>query len=377
MKRIDKITAYVSDLFNRYCMNDYGFFRDFDDDTDKTIEVPLFPFEKIDQDTINRISISFGITPEEILNMDSNAAVRYWNKYPFFRLYKQYLHLWEWNQHYKDPEPTAEEVLLNAIFADNRGIPVRYRYNIQSIKQRLIEQLKEYNHVMPGVYHQGAEITDLRISTQTMFSFPECSSMIRSFLDMVERLQDLFYKAIDKELTLDEAGEMDFLASWLRAFDKVTTDTLITYNNVRCYRNVYKEENLKDFFEYVTIKAFVDDCPWRCQEFFDDTALLQRFVIVFPQAKSKMREFGMELTNFSCDFVWSDAKPIRTHIYVAKNRSELYGWGNYIKTLKIACGPVAKGGLEVPIRLSFTLYNGGLERMNKRISARRGGSVNG
>lgn len=116
---------------------------------------------------------------------------------------------------------------------------------------------------------------------------------------------------------------------------------------------------------YVVIKApFFDSCPWRCQEFFDDISLVQEYVDVYPLAKSKMRQFGMELTKFSCDFQWSDAKPItfsdeeeleladfedicglehtpieerakeRTHIFVEKNRSEIYGWGSYIKTLK-------------------------------------------
>lgn len=407
MKKIEKITKYVSNLFDQYSMNDYGYFRDYDEDADETIEVPLFRYGKVDKDTIAKISVNFGITPEEILNTDDCAAMRYWNKYPFFKLYKQYLHLMEWNQKYKDPEPTAQELLFNAIFADKKGISVRYRYDFTSIKERLIWQLKEYDAVMPGVYHEGAEITDLRISTQTMLSFPECPIMIESFLDMTDRLQELFYKAIESELPTDEINEMNFLASWLRACDIVTSDTLITYDNVRCYHEIYKEENLDDFFEYAKIKAFVDSNPWRCQEFFSDAALLQRFVTVFPQAKAKMREFGMELTNFSCEFVWSDAKLIqysdeeehemaavdqicglktisveerakeRTYIYVNKNRSELYGWGNYIKTLKKTCGPVSKGGIEVPIRLPFTLYNGGFERMDKRITARLGGSNDG
>ena len=232
---------------------------------------------------------------------------------------------------------------------------------------------------MPGAYHEGAEITDLRISTQTMFSFSECPTMIQSFLDMTDRLQELFYKAIEGELPTDEINEMNFLASWLRAYDIVTSDTLITYDTVRCYHEIYKEENLDDFFEYAKIKAFVESDPWRCPEFFSDATLLQRFVTVVPQAKAKMREFGMKLTNFSCEFVWSDEERAKEHtrIYVNKNRSELYGWGKYIKTLKKTCRPVSKGGIEIPIRLPFYFYNDGFERWDKRIAARAGGSNNG
>ena len=121
-----------------------------------------------------------------------------------------------------------------------------------------------------------------------------------------------------------------------------------------------------------------------------------------------MREFGMELTKFSCDFVWSDAQPIRfsdeeekeladfedicglehtpiekrakerTHIYVEKNRSEKYGWGTYIRSLKKAYGPISKGGVVAPIRIPFTLYEeNALERITARISARHGGNANG
>lgn len=407
MNKIEKITKFIKSLFERYTMSDYGFFKDYDYETDETVEVPLFRYGRIDDETLIKLSINFGLTTEEILSMDEEAGLRWWNKYPFFKFYQEYRHLWKWNQQFKDSEPSATDLLINAIFTENKGIRVRYRYDINSIKERLLEKLKAYDEVIPGTYHEGAEITDLHIATQTMFSYPNCRKMILSFFDMVDRLKELFFSAIDDDLNTSEVNELNFLASWLRAYDNVTKDTLVTYKNIICYREIYKDENYEDFFDYVTIKAFVDSEPWRCQEFFEDISLVQKFAYIFPQIKAKMRIFGMELTKFSCDFVWSDAKPIqfseeeekwmagfdavvgiktipkderakeRTHIYVDKNRSELYGWGNYIKTLKRAYGPVSKGGIEVPVRPPFNLENGGLERMNKRIIARCGGSANG
>lgn len=406
MKKIEKITQFVQSLFERYQMNDYGFFRDYDYEIDKVIDVPLFRYKRIDDDILTKLSINFGITVEEILEMDENAGLRWWNKYSFFKFYQEYTHQCNWYQRFKDPEPTTSELLFNMIFGDNKGIPIRHRYDINSIKKRLLEQLKSYDKVVPGTYHKGAEITDLNIMTQTMFSYPNCQKMIISFLDMVDRLKELFFSAINNDLNSNEVNELNFLASWLRAYDKVTVDTLITYDNIMCYRDIYKEENLKDFFDYVIIKGFVDAEPWRCPEFFEDIFLVQRFAYVFPQIKAKMRMFGIMLTKFSCDFVWSDAKPIqfsaeeekeladfdaivgiktipieerakeRTHVYVDKNRSELYGWGDYIKTLKRAYGPVSKGGIEVPVRPPLKLENGDLSRMNKRIIARHGGITN-
>ena len=387
-------------------MHSYGFFSDYDEDTDSTVEVPLFRTGKVDDATLEKISIHFGLTKEEIKNTDPNAAEKYWKKYPFFSLYHQYRHLWEWNQQYKDPEPTVAEHLLNAIFGDNKGIPVRARYNFASIKERLIEQLKEYDKLIPGTYHKGAEITDLKIATQTIFSFPKCPEMVRSFIDMVNRLKELFFKAIKEDLCEDEKNELNFLATWLIAKDRVDITTVVTYDNILCFREIYRKENLGDFYDYVVIKApFFDCCPWRCREFFDDVSIIQEYVDVFPLAKSKMRQFGMELTKFSCNFVWSDAKPItfsdedeqelacfedvcglahtpieerakeRTHIFVEKNRSEIYGWGSYIKKLKKVYGPVSKGGVVAPpVRAIFALSEENrLERMNARIAAKHGG----
>ena len=131
MKKIEKITQFVSELFSLYSMIDFGFFRDYDEVTDQTVEVPLFRQGKIDKETLTKLSIKLGIAEDEILAMDKGAALKYWNKYPFFNLFHQYKHIWEWNQKFKDPEPTAKELLMNAVFADNRGIPVRHRYSIK------------------------------------------------------------------------------------------------------------------------------------------------------------------------------------------------------------------------------------------------------
>lgn len=409
MKKIDKITDYVSDLFDRYCMNSFGFFSDYDEESDSMVEVPLFRTGKVDDETLTKICVYFGLTKEEIKNTDEVASTKYWDKYPFFSLYHQYIYLWKWNQQYKDPAPSAAEYLLHVIFDDTKSIPVRIRYNFDSVKERLIEQLKEYDKLVPGTYHKDAEITDLKISTQTIFSFPQCPEMVRSFIEMVNRLKELFFKTIKQDLCEVEVNELNFLATWLIAEDRLDIGTVITYDNILRFREIYRKENMESFYDYVVIKApFFECCPWRCREFFDDISLVQEYVDVYPQAKSKMRQFGMELTKFSCDFQWSDAKPItfsdedeleladfedicglehtpiekrakeRTHIFVEKNRSEIYGWGSYIKIIKKVYGPVSKGGVAAPVRMRFALCEeNAIERLNARITARHGGGANG
>lgn len=407
MKKIEKITKYVSDLFELYHMNTYGFFEDYDEDLDTSVEVPLFRYGKIDDETIKKIGVNFGLTKEEILNADMEAGKKYWNRFPFFRMYEEFLAQWKWNQQFKDPMPSAEEYLLNAIFGTKKGIAVRLRYDIPSIKERLIEQLKEIDEYIPGTYHENAQITDLKIATQTVFSFPKCGEMLRAFLQIVERVKELFFKALSEDLTQDEANELNFLVSLTHAVDAVTPSTKITYDTICSYRTVYLEENHEDFYKYVKFKRFAMFNPWRCFEFFDDMELVKQLFDAFPQAKGDMRKFALELTKFECDFLWSDAQPIqrseeeekeledidnwlgvrhipveerpkaRTRIYVEKNRSETYGWGKYIKLLKKMSGPVIRGGLEIPDRTFPLDRHATFLRIQKRVAAKNGGSNNG
>lgn len=407
MSKVEKVTSYISNLFELYHMNTYGFFEDYDEELDESVEVPLFRFGKIDEETLQKLSINFGLTKDEILNTDAEAAKRYWNKYPFFRLFSDYMAKWKWNQQFKDPMPSAEELLFNAIFADNKGIPAQVRYDIKSVKERLLEQLRAIDEYVPGTYHANAEITDLKVATQTLFSFPQCTEMLRAFLEITERIQELFFRAIKEELSEDEANEMNFLVSWTEAVDVAAPNTIITYDTVRLYRNVYIEEGYDDFFAYVKFKRFIGTNPWRCQEFFDDPELVKKLVFTFPQAKGEMRKFALELTKFECDFLWSDAQPIqyseeeekeleqidnmlgarhipaeerpkvRTQVYVDKNRSETYGWGKYISILKKMSGPVSKGGLEIPDRSHLLDLNNSFKRIQNRVAARIGGSNNG
>lgn len=407
MTQIEKITSFVSDLFEMYHMNTYGFFVDYDETLDESVEVPLFRTGSVDEETLRKICINFGLTRDEVLNTDEKAAKRYWNKYPFFRLYGDYLNHWKWNQQYKDPMPKAEELLLNAIFGKGEGIAVNERYDIKTIKERLVEQLKAIDEYIPGTYHDGAEITDLRIATQTLFSFPQCTEMLRSFLDIIERIKELFFLAIKQDLAEEEANELNFLVSWTEAVDIVTPSTMITYDTICAYRDIYIKEGHSDFFAYAKFKGFIRTNPWRCQEFFDDPELVKKLVHTFPQAKGEMRKFALELTKFECDFVWSDAQPIqysedeekeleyldqlfgvrhvpveerpkaRTQIYVDKNLSEVYGWGRYIDILKQMSGPVAKGGLDIPDRPQVLDLRDSFLRIQSRVAARSGGSNNG
>lgn len=380
MNDVQKISEFVEQIFDRYDLDKCDFFYYLDDYSMNHIPRPLFPTGQIDDETLCRISIRTGLTKDEIINMDRQAAVKYWNKYPFFPLYDQYLSAWSWHQNFVGNQPTAEELLIRAIFSDDGcNFNDKRRYAPQDLRKRLIETIKEIDRVVPGTYHKGAEITHLRISTQIFFSFPKCADMLRSFVDMVNRTEELFFAAIHRDLNDEEINELNFLATWLAAID-IVSGKKICYELIRAYRNIYIEENSQDFFFYVKIRSFIHSNPWRCQEFFDDMDLVKDFLYIFPEAKAKMRKFAHEVTRFSCCFVWSDAKPIRfsdedeemmaqmdamcgwepltdsnrakepTYIYINKRPDEMQGWDVFAKRLKKAAGPTSKGGIAVPYR---------------------------
>lgn len=406
MKKIERITEFVSDLFELYHMNTYGFFEDYDEETEETVEVPLFRYGEIDDETIYKLCVNFGLTKEEILSLDEDAAKKYWNKYPFFRLYRDFMSSWAWQSRFKSERPSPEELLLRKLFETEDELAVEERYDYPAVKERMIQKLKEIDVVMPGTYHTDADITKLSINTEVFISFPQCQEMLRSFIDMVNRVKELFFKALTTDLTAEEANEYNFLASWLWMCDVATPSTTLTYDNVLIYREVFVKEGYTDLFSYAKFKRFIGTAPWRCKEFFDDMELAQEIVNIYPQAKAEMRQFAMDVTKFSCEFVWSDAKPImyspeeeaelsainamfgeedipleqrakeRTHIYVEKTSEEMFDWEDCARKLRDAASPPSKGGLELPVREAHIIV-GSVEtfaRIQARVAARHGGN---
>ena len=410
MNNTEAITEFVQSTFKRYRMPDTEFFRVYDEDSGTMVDRPLFPSGIADDETLYRLTVCLGMSKESILNCDEQSANKYWEKYPFFPLYEKYLDQWAWDARFEGKKPTAEDFLLNAIWGDEKGILVKRKYTFAGVKERLIKKLKEINTIIPGTYHEGAEITNLSIETEVFFSFPECSQMMRSFLDMVDRMKELFFKALSIELSDEEQQELNFLASWFRAGDAVMPSVLITYDNIQLYGSVYKEENYQDFFSYVKIRRFdfgsalfpsKDLIPWRCREFFDDPSLVQEFVDTFPKAKAEMRNFALLVSNFYCVFTWSDAKPLldspelerlnhevrmivgeedvpleqrakeMTEIYVEKDAGEIYDWELNIAKINRAISPPSQGGVRLPNR-QYDLLSGqaAITRLQKRVDAK-------
>ena len=382
MNKVEKISQYVEDVFDQYGMNKDRFFFDYDVVADEKHPIPLFPNGDPDEETLGRISTQLGITKDEILSMDSDAAKRYWNKYEFFQLYGRFSVVWQWYSQFKDEMPSAKELLIKAIFSDKDNIYSDYqrRYDFESIRERLNAKLNEINQYIPGTVHENAEITNLKVRTETFISFPQCSKMVRSFLQMVERLKSLFFSAIKKELSNEDKNELNFLASWLKATDVLLPTKMMTYDNISKLRLIYADEKKDDFYDYIKIHLSFSIPFWRCREFFDDLDLVQEYENIFPETKGKLRQFAMLVSKFHCEFVWSDAKPVtfsteeeqelselnrmfgeedipldkrakeKTYIYIDKTTDELGDSEEYVQRILDVTAISSKGGLTVPHR---------------------------
>ena len=378
LNKANQVSNFVEEIFDLYHLNKNDFFFEYNKETFTEQKISLFSNNVIDNDTLKRLSIKLGLNTDEILSLDESVMFKYWNKYRFFKLYNLFLDAWAWNSRYEEKQVTPN-ILLNAIFNDKINFPKTERYDYKSVKERMIRQLKEMDAFIPGTFHPNATVTNLTIETEVLFSFPEITEMLQSYIEMVEKTEMLFFKALKKTLTQNEINEYNFLVNALEITDIVMPTVLITYDNVCKYKQVYIEEGYNDFLSYAKVRNFVGTgnlCkgvnPWRCKEFFDDIELVGKLANIFPAIKEQMRKFAMRVKNFQCVFTWSDAKPItfsdedeqellncgmsipleerakeQTIVYVDKTKDELFDWEFYIDKLTLATSPTAKGGLNV------------------------------
>lgn len=407
------IEKYIEKVFDLYNMDKEGFFYEMSYDgkdfvEGRKYEISLFPTDEVDEATLNKVSTALGLSKDEIISMDNGACFRYWDKYPFFRLYAEYLDRIYWSSNFSGEYLNPEERLLTAIFSDEDEPLGNRNYDHNDVIKRLLNTLKEADSFMPGTYHANAYLKSVEIGNCFFFSFPDCQSMICSFFDMVSQLQYYFFKSLDGELSTEEINEMNFLATWLGAVDSFIPSSIITYDFVKKLSKAYKSEGDKDFFHYVKIKNFITTKPWQCMEFFDDKNLVQQFVNIFPEAKYMMRDFSMAVKNYSCVYEWSDAKPIvydpetdsdliyldqvmgldkipiedrpkeRDHLYIPKNQDEMMGWEKSLSILKDVISPPSLGGLIVPKRDYFNLSDSeDFSIFINRFNAQRGVADNG
>ena len=244
------------------------------------------------------------MAPEDILSRNKAAAWKWYRKFPFFELLNQFN--LSYHRSYQG-EASAEEILLKAIFGGESDPP--QRYDSENIRKRMMGMLEDVDGYLPGTCHKGAEIVQFSYQTNHFFSFPRIGELIGSFMDLVSRAKELFFKAWEAVLDESEIREYNFLVTVLRLVDNISPHA-IYYENLQRLIPVYRSEgfqgNKEEFFDIAHLKFCEHFAPWSCREFFEVPDLAQIYAAYYSNAKRAMFEFGRSVKYFSCRFRWSD-----------------------------------------------------------------------
>ena len=225
MKRINRVTRYIRDLFELYHL-DGGDMIDMSADIPiDRVSISVFKDRMIDEWTMSRLSLASGFSTEELLSLQPRTARKYRERYPFFQHLDLYL------------------ILSKA---------------------------------------------------GTVFSFPACREMLQQFFQMADRLEALFFQAMEDGLKEDEGHEFNFLCAALRAKDAVSSAIPMNTEAVERLKDVYREEGLKDFLSLVRLERFYSREAWLCREFPDDPETAGRYLNYAAGGKEAMRTFALQ-----------------------------------------------------------------------------------
>ena len=340
----------------------------------------------INMNAVSLASRILGVSVDTILNADYNVIFERVNKYPYVRYSQSYYSKYNGKRYYKD-NVSAEEVFFTRLFdydddGGKRGLEKRIkRYDPDNIRERLIQTIMKQNEVSRGLYHKNAEVINLDIITDNFFSYEKGELFCRSFIDMYDRLIDLFFKALESELSEEEINEYNFLVSVLGFVSIYNDRANLYYDNIQSIKRIpnISRDNLFDYFWFNEVDRFE---PWKCVDFINNKELVQQYLDRFPQCKARMREFAVDVTKIRCYFNWSDGKKFtdtddidkyiqeleeekplskeeyeflvnqshgceRVKVYVSKIESEQSDDASARKSILSYCRPAHLGGLKI------------------------------
>ena len=309
MRKGQKIEKFIKTWFGLF-----GFdFREIvgfaETEESEYVDAPIACGDGVILENVEKAAEAFGVSIDDVLNMNGAALRCQLDRYPIFDLLREY-DLAHHAAFYAQGYETAR--LLDAIFRDDFSVSDAYpsKFDFDGVPARLIALLKQYDKALPGTYHVGATIKEIQISTQWFCHYSKINELCRSFISMVERAEALFFKALDTDLSEQEISEYNLIVSTIGLKDAVLwTSGNLYYRTLVRRRKVYKEENHTDFFSYVLLAKSRFFHPYRCAEFVSDRELVQRFVSFYPHMKAAMRIHARDVENYKCTFRWSDEPP--------------------------------------------------------------------
>ncbi len=342
-----------------------------DDDEIEIVDAPLVVNNELVTENVKRAAEAFGVDSEDLVNMDGDLLRKQLQRFRFFDLIREFEAAYE-AAFYEPGYETAR--LIHAIFQDTPNKLKEYpsRYDYKDVKKRLLALLKQYNKSLPGSYHENATLVDLTYSTCTFCHFKQIDELCLEFLNMVDREEMLFTKALDTDLSPAEISEYNLIASIIGLKDAcMPTGYNLYYSTLIKRREVYRNEEIHDFFFLTALSKYHFFHPYRCAEFAENRELVQRFSSLYPRMKTEMREFSRDVSKFRCVFHWSDedlrapddsaidafidgkisgAEVMKTagwvEVYVPKTEQELDGDMKYAEMLHAHSGPESLGGVK-------------------------------
>jgi len=375
MANAKKVDEFIKETFATYSLNYSEFFEEDIDEENEDLDLDLEePEYALNVPMVELAAKILGVEKNEILETNDNAVMKWFKKYPYFwhrpafdEAYRRSFH----DERY-DAARFLEVIFETTVVPD---CPTRYDY--ENVKTRLVELLKTIDQSIPGTYHPNATMNSLSIHTENFCHFDDIEEMVKSYIDMFNRVKELFFKAWDNDLSADEIHEYNFLVATIGIQDRYYIKGYLFYNILKKFIPIYKSEGHTDFSAYTRIYHRRVLKPWKCAEFTLNKDLVQSFVDIYPHAKQEMREFALQVSKFNCYFIWSDARPAissqaeldeindvaeslgeetisfencakePTQVYVSKTTEELSGDDKFAEQLRILSGPANLGGVRV------------------------------
>lgn len=372
----EKIIQYVIETSKLYSLDYQNYFFDFynpEDSFDGVVKI--FDDTKDFNWNIHRISEFLGISEKDVKRTSKKAKYALWEKYEVFDLYTMYEKQKKISMYkHEEYDELSPENIMFTLF----DVPLyKKKYDFKDIHDRLVESLKEADKYIPGTYHKDATINNLQIKVEQFYDFPPIKDLLKYYFELYDRMSELFFKGLTQDLNQDEINEYNLAVSFFHAKEQCGTK-LLHYSVLKENRDIYIKEGYTQLQSYLNIPDYMDFKPWKCKQLIEEKDILQQYQDIFPRTKERIKEFCLNIKNYTCWFVWSDelerVRKINENLpqyiikadgeevpnyetfYVHKTSDEIGEDYNFAKKLSKMASPSSQGGL-LKKHLEYNRYN--------------------
>ena len=183
MKRINRVTRYIRDLFELYHLDGQDLIDTAEDiPSDRRVSSSVFKDKMIDEWTLNRLSLASGFSPEELLSMDTATARKYRERYPFFHHLDLYLILSKAGQIFSFP--ACGDMLREFFRMSDRLEALFFRLLDDGLNE---EDSREFNFLSAALRAKDAVSSAIPIHTETVIRLRDVyrAENLTDFLSLV------------------------------------------------------------------------------------------------------------------------------------------------------------------------------------------------